>query len=44
MRVVDEPDHPPWPVNPASLIARQAAKARSAVNSFLGVIRGENTH
>jgi hypothetical protein len=42
MRVVDEPDHPPWPVNPASLIARQAAKARSAVNSFLGVIRGEN--
>jgi hypothetical protein len=44
MRVVDEPGYPPEPVNPAGLIARQAVKeARSAVNSFLGVIRGENT-
>ena len=45
MRVVEEePDgEPPGPVNPVSLIARQAAKeARSAVKSFLGVIRGED--
>ena len=44
MRVVEEPDdEPPGPVNPVSLIARQAAKeARSAVKGFLGVIRGEN--
>ena len=44
IRVVEEPDDgPPGPVNPVSLIARQAAKeARSAVQSFLGVIRGEN--
>ena len=45
MRVVEEPDDdPPGPVNPASLIARQAAKeARSAVRNLLGVIRGEET-
>ena len=45
MRVVEEPDDdPPRPVNPASIIARQAAKeARSAVKNLLGVIRGENT-
>jgi hypothetical protein len=45
-RVVDEPDdEPPGPVNPVGLLARQAAKeARSAVKSFLGVIRGEETH
>jgi hypothetical protein len=44
MRVVEEPDdEPPGPVNPVSLITRQAAKeARSAVKGFLGVIRGEN--
>ena len=43
MRVVEESDDPPGPVNPVSVVARQAAKeARSAVNSFLGVIRGEN--
>jgi hypothetical protein len=44
MRVVEEPDdEPPGPVNPVSLIARQAAKeARSAVQSFLGVIRGDS--
>ncbi len=45
MRVVEEEpdDEPPGPVNPVSLIARQAAKeARSAVKSFLGVIRGED--
>jgi hypothetical protein len=45
MRVVEEPDdEPPRPVNLASVIAREAAKeARSAVKSFLGVIRGEDT-
>ncbi len=44
MRVVEEPDDPPGPVNPASVIAREAAKeARSAVRSFLGVIRGEDS-
>ena len=45
MPVVEEPnDEPPGPVNPASIIARQAAKeARSAVRNLLGVIRGENT-
>jgi hypothetical protein len=45
MRVVEEPDEdPPGPVNPASIIARQAAKeARSAVRNLLGVIRGEET-
>lgn len=44
MRVVEGPDDgPPGPVNPVSLIARQAAKeARSAVRSFLGVIRSED--
>jgi hypothetical protein len=44
MRVVEEPDdEPAEPVNPVSLIARQAAKeARSAVEGFLGVIRGGN--
>ena len=45
MHVVEEPDEdpPPGPVNPAGLIARQAAKeARSAVQSFLGAIRGED--
>ncbi len=45
MRVAEEPDDPPGPVNPASVLARQAAKeARSAVRSFLGVIRGEDAH
>ena len=45
MRVVEEPDDdPPGPVNPASVVAQQAAKeARSAVKNLLGVIRGENT-
>jgi len=43
MPVVEEPDYPPGPVNPVGIIARQAAKeARSAVSSFLGVIRREN--
>ncbi len=43
MPVVEEPDNPPGPVNPASLVARQAAKeARSAVKNLLGVIRGGN--
>ena len=46
MRVVEELDEepPPGPVNLAGLVARQAAKeARSAVRSFLGVIRGGDT-
>ena len=45
MPVVEEPDDdPPGPVNPASVVAQQAAKeARSAVRNLLGVIRGENT-
>ena len=43
MRVVEEPDGPPGPVNPASVIARQAAiQARSAVRNFLGLIRGDD--
>ena len=43
MPVVEEPDDPPGPVNPAGLIARQAAKeARSAVRNLLGAIRGED--
>jgi len=43
VRVVDEPEGPPGPVNPASVIARQAAKeARSAVRNFLGLIRGDD--
>jgi hypothetical protein len=43
MRVAEEPDYPPGPVNPIGIAARQAVKeARSAVNSFLSVIRGEN--
>ena len=44
MHVVEEPDDdPPGPVNPASVVARQAAKeARTAVRNLLGVIRGEN--
>ena len=44
MPVTEEPDdEPPGPVNPVSVLARQAAKeARSAVKSFLGVIRGED--
>ena len=33
MRVVEEPDYPPGPVNPVGIVARQAAKeARSAVS------------
>jgi len=41
-RVVEEPDGPPGPVNPASVIARQAAReARSAVRNLLGLIRGD---
>ena len=46
MRVVEELDEeaPPGPVNLAGLVARQAAKeARSAVRSFLGVMRGGDT-
>ena len=43
MPVVEEPDDPAGPVNPAGLIARQAAKeARSAVRNLLGAIRGED--
>jgi hypothetical protein len=44
MSVVEEPDdEPTGPVNPVGFIARQAAKeARSAVKSFLGVIRRED--
>ena len=44
MHVAEEPDdEPPGPVNPASVIARQAAKeARSAVRNLLSVIRGED--
>ena len=43
VRVVEEPDGPPGPVNPASVIARQAAReARSAVRNFLGLIRGDD--
>ena len=44
MHVVEEPDDDPaGPVNPASVVARQAAKeARTAVRNLLGVIRGEN--
>jgi hypothetical protein len=38
MRVVEEPDdEPPGPVNPASIL-------RSAVRSFLDVIRSEDAH
>ena len=40
MPVVEEPDDPPGPVNPVSVVARQAVKeARSAVRNLLGVIR-----
>ena len=43
MPVVEESDDPPGPVNPVSVVARQAVKeARSAVNNLLGAIRGEN--
>jgi len=43
VHVVEEPNVPPGPVNPASVIARQAAKeARSAVRNFLGLIRGDD--
>ena len=43
MRVVEEPEYPPGPVNPVGIAVRQAAReARSAINSFLGIIRGEN--
>ncbi len=44
MHVTAEPDdEPAGPVNPVSVLTRQAAnEARSAVRNFLGVIRGEN--
>ena len=44
MPVVEEPDEPPGPANPVSLVARQAVKeARSAARNLLGVIRGKDT-